>query len=66
LQWVVGALIIYYGVKSIWTYGILKPVLGTAFKYHTFTSEVMLEISGALLGALIAAWFHHQVLLKKA
>jgi hypothetical protein len=66
LQWIVGALVVYYGIKAVWTYAILKPILGTTFKYHTFTSGVMIEISGALQGAVGAALFHYKVLRKQA
>lgn len=66
LQWIVGALIVYYGIKAIWTYAVLKPVLGGSFTYYSATAGVMMEVSGALLGALGAVLFRNLVMLKQA
>lgn len=65
LQWIVGALIVYYGVKFLWTFVILKPLMGTSFKTHTMMTGVMIEVSGSLIGALCAAFFRSKVMLKQ-
>ncbi|CAI8876577.1 hypothetical protein [Methylocaldum szegediense] len=66
VQWIVGALIVYYGIKAIWMYGILKPLMGGSYRYYTATAGVLMEVSGALLGALGAVLFRNLVMLKKA
>jgi len=66
LQWIVGALIVYYGIKGIWTYVILKPLLGGSFTYYSMTAGIMMELSGALLGALGAMLLRNLVMLKQA
>jgi len=65
LQWIVGALIVYYGAKFGWTFGILRPLMGTSFKIHTMLTEVIIEVSGSLLGAACAAFFRSKVMLKQ-
>ncbi|HYE35766.1 hypothetical protein [Methylocaldum sp.] len=65
LQWIVGALIVYYGIKAIWTYAILKPLLGGSFTYYSMTAGIMIELSGALLGAFGAALFRNRIMLKQ-
>lgn len=59
LSWIVGALIIYYGVKYGWTFGVAKPVFG--IKMNPFVND----LSGAAFGALAAAFFRAKVLLKQ-
>jgi hypothetical protein len=66
LQWVIGALIVFYGVRYAWTFAVLKPLMGVAFKNHTMLTGVMIELSGAIIGAGIAALFHAKVMLKQA
>jgi predicted membrane protein len=65
LQWIVGALIVYYGAKAGWTYGILKPLMGSGFKTHTMMTGVMIEVSGSLIGAACAAFFRSKAMLKQ-
>ena len=66
LQWVVGALIVFYGAKTLWTFLILKPLMGVSFTHGTMVGGLLLEIAGALLG-LMACWlFRAKIMLKKA
>lgn len=65
IQWVVGAVIVYYGVKALWTYVILKPMLGGSFASHSMTAGILIEFSGTALGALGAVWLHYKVMLKQ-
>lgn len=65
LQWIVGALIVYYGAKFGLIYGILKPLMGTHFKMHSMATGVMIEVSGTLIGAACAAFFRSKVMLKQ-
>lgn len=39
--------------------------MGGSYRYYTATAGVMMEVSGALLGALGAALFRNLVMLKK-
>lgn len=66
LQWVIGALIVFYGVRYAWTFAVLKPLMGIHFKNHTMLTGVMIELSGALIGAVVAALFRTKVMLKQA
>jgi hypothetical protein len=66
LQWVVGALIIFYGVRYVWTFALLKPLMGAAFKNHGMVSGLMIELSGAVVAAAVVALFHAKVMLKQA
>jgi hypothetical protein len=66
LQWVAGALIIFYGVRYIWTFALLKPIMGAAFKNHGMVSGLMIELSGAVVAAAVVALFHAKVMLKQA
>jgi len=60
LPWIVGALIIYYGVKYGWTYGIARPVFGPRV-----LSPMVNDLSGAVFGGIAAAVFRALVLLKQ-
>ena len=66
LQWIIGALIVFYGVRYAWTFALLKPLMGVYFKSHTMLTGVMIELSGALVGAAVAALFRSKVMLKQA
>lgn len=65
LRWVLGALILFYAVRYIWTFAILKPLMGIHFKTHTMLTGIMIELSGALIGAGVAALFRSKVMLKQ-
>jgi hypothetical protein len=39
--------------------------MGTSFKIHTMLTEVMIEVSGTLIGAACAAFFRSKVMLKQ-
>ncbi|MGY6215165.1 hypothetical protein ACW73L_08390 [Methylolobus aquaticus] len=66
LQWVIGALVIFYAVRFAWTFAVLKPLMGAAFKAHGMVSGVMIELSGAVIAAAVVALFHKKVMLKQA
>jgi hypothetical protein len=63
LQWVIGALIVYYGAKAVWTYLVLKPLMGSGYGMLT---GFLLELAGALLGVAACWLFRSKVMLKKA
>jgi hypothetical protein len=65
VQWIVGALLIFYGTKAIWTFVILKPLMGAAYTHHSALGGVAMEVAGALLGLLACWWFREKVMLKK-
>ncbi len=65
LAWIIGALIVFYGVRYAWTFAVLKPLMGVGFKSHTMLTGVMIELSGALLGMAVAAVFRSKVMLKQ-
>ncbi len=65
IAWVVGALVVFYGVRYAWTFAILKPLLGVTFKSHSMWGGVMIELSGALIAAAVAALFRNKVMLKQ-
>jgi len=65
LQWIVAALIIYYGVKFAWTFWLLKPLMGASFKTHTMLTGIMIEVSGSLVGAACAALFRNRAMLRQ-
>ena len=65
LQWVVGALIIFYGIRYAWTFALLKPLLGAAFKNHGMMGGLLIELSGAAVAAGVVALFHAKVMLKR-
>jgi len=60
LPWIVGALILYYGFKYGWTYGVIRPVFGMRT-----VSPLVNDLSGAAVGTIAAAVFRAQVLLKQ-
>ncbi len=66
LPWIVGALIVYYGAKVGWTYGVVKPLMGGGAGRRGMTALLMIEVSGSLIGAACAAWFRSNVMLKQA
>jgi hypothetical protein len=66
LQWIVGGLILFYGARAGWTYGIVKPLMGAGFDRHSMTAGILIELTGALLGAACAALFHNKIMLKQA
>jgi len=66
LKWVVGALILFYGVRYAWTFGVLKPLMGVQFKTHTMWTGVLIELSGVLIGGVLAALFRSKIMLKQA
>lgn len=66
VAWVIGALIVFYGVRYAWTFAILKPLMGIHFKTHTMFTGIMIELSGALIAAAITALFRSKVMLKQA
>lgn len=66
LQWVIGALIIFYGVRFAWTFVVLKPVMGAAFRNHSMLAGILIELSGAIIAAAITALFHAKVMVKQA
>jgi len=60
LPWIVGGLIIYYGIKYGWTYGVMKPL----FNQKMF-GPLVNDLTGAAVGAIAATIFRSQVLLKQ-
>lgn len=60
LPWIVGALIIYYGVKYGWTFWVMKPLFG-----QRMLSPMVNDLSGAAVGAIAAALFRSKALLKQ-
>lgn len=66
LKWVVGVLILFYGVRYAWTFGVLKPLMGTQFRTHSMLTGVLIELSGVLIGGALAALFRSKVMLKQA
>ncbi len=60
LPWIVGALVIYYGLKYGWTYGVARPVFGPRM-----LSPMVNDLSGAAIGAIAVAVFRAKVLLKQ-
>lgn len=66
LQWVIGALIIFYGIRYAWNFAVLKPLLGSSFTKHGMLGGVLIELSGAVVAAVLVALFHAKVMLKRA
>jgi hypothetical protein len=66
LQWIVGALIVYYGTKAIWTFVILKPLMGAGSTPQSMLGVLAMELSGALLGVAACWFFRSRVMLKQA
>ena len=66
LQWVVGALIVYYGTKGLWTYAIVKPLMGAGYTHAGMLGGLLIELAGALLGAAACWLFRAKVMLKRA
>lgn len=60
LPWIVGGLILYYGTKYGWTYGVIKPLLG-----KSMASPFINDITGAAAGVIVAAVFRAKVMLKQ-
>lgn len=60
LPWIVGALVVYYGVKYGWTFGVMKPVFG-----KQMLGPLVNDLSGAAVGGAAAALFRSAVMLKK-
>lgn len=60
LPWIVGALIIYYGLKYGWTYGVMKRM----FSMKSM-SPFINDLSGAAVGLIGAALFNFKVLQKQ-
>lgn len=60
LPWIVGALIVYYGVKYGWTYGVMKPMFG-----RQMFGPLINDLTGAAVGTVAAAIFRSQALLKQ-
>ena len=65
LPWIVGALILYYGAKFGWIFGVVKPLMGGNFLGYGAMAGFLIELSGALAGAGVAAVFRSKVLLKQ-
>jgi hypothetical protein len=65
LQWIVGALIIYYGTKAVWTFVILKPLMGVNYTHNSMIGGIVMEASGALLGVAACWLFRSRIMLKK-
>lgn len=65
LPWIVGALVVYYGVKYGWTWGVVKPTMGDKAGARTMMATLMTDYSGAVLGAIAAAVFRAKVLLRQ-
>ncbi|MGZ8217175.1 hypothetical protein [Methylomagnum sp.] len=63
LQWIVGALIVFYGTKAVWTFVILKPLMGAT--PHGALGAFMMELAGAALGVAACWLFQSKVMLKQ-
>lgn len=63
LQWVVGALIIFYGSKAVWTFAIYKPLIGAT--PHGALGAFAIELVGAGLGVAACALFRSKIMLKR-
>lgn len=60
LPWIVGALVIYYGLKYGWTLGVAKPLISKKLATPLFN-----DLTGAAVGVIGAALFRSKVLLKQ-
>jgi hypothetical protein len=63
LQWIIGALIVYYGTKALWTFLVLKPFMGAGYG---MLGGIAMEFAGALLGVAACWLFRSRVMLKQA
>ncbi|MEY2700112.1 MAG: hypothetical protein RIQ52_867 [Pseudomonadota bacterium] len=64
-QWMIGGLVVFYMTRFVWTYAILKPLLGDGWKHHSMATGVMVEVSGALVSVAVAWYFRKKVMLQK-
>lgn len=65
LAWVVGGVIAYYAGFVVWLYLILKPLLGDAFRNHSFLLGLGMDVSSVLVGVSVAALFRWKILLRQ-
>jgi hypothetical protein len=65
-QWIIAALIIFYGVKFLWIKGILKPLLGSSITAtSSWVIRLIFELSADALAAFCAMLFRSRVMLKQ-
>jgi hypothetical protein len=65
VPWMVGGVLTFYVSNYVWIYAILRPVAGMRMKSHGLAGGFIIELSGALVGLALVAWFRHRVLLKQ-
>lgn len=65
LPWIIGALMVFYGIRYAWTFAFLKPVMGADFQTHTMLTGVLMELSGALIAAGAVALFRSTAMPKR-
>jgi hypothetical protein len=65
LQWIVGALIVYYGAKALWTFVILKPLMGFGYTHYNMIGGIVMEALGTLLGVAACWLFRSRIMLKQ-
>lgn len=63
LQWIIGALIVYYGTKALWTFLVLKPFMGAGY---SLLGGIAMELAGALLSVAACGLFRSRIMLKQA
>ncbi len=65
-QWIIGGVIIFYGVKYLWVKGILKPLLGASLAAnHSGVIRLIIELSGDALAAFCAMLFRSRIMLRQ-
>lgn len=57
-KWLVLGMVYYYGTRIIWTYLIIRPMMGRSFYNHSILTGALIEISAIVVGVIVAALIH--------
>ena len=64
-KWLAVGMIFYYGARIVWTYAIIRPLMGQSFYQHSMMTGAIIESTAIAVGVVLVALIHRRFLVSK-
>ncbi len=64
-RWLAVGMIFYYGTRIVWTYAIVRPLMGQSFYQHSMMTGAIIESTAILVGVIVVALIHRRFLASR-
>lgn len=65
LKWLAGGMVCYYGARIVWTYLVIKPLMGRSFYDHSVMTGALIEFSAIFIGVIFVGLIYWRFLAPK-